>query len=102
MRATSVKLSEEDKEKLEKLQALVTLKASGKMTQQELLSALIREALERSDELIDKMVRTTISDQGYEKILSLVDDWGVETSWEDVDKILYSQGAMRHRRKVGS
>jgi len=91
--STSVKLDEEDKERLEKLQALITLKAGGKVTQQELLSALIREALTRGDEFVEKMVRTSapMPDQEYEKILSLVEDWGVETSWEDIDRILYGR-----------
>jgi len=89
--STSVKLSEEDKEKLEKLQALVTLKAGHKVTQQELLSTLIGEALAIGDEFVEKMFKTSIpmSDQEYERILSLVEDWGVETSWEEIDQILY-------------
>jgi predicted transcriptional regulator len=93
--STSVKLDEEDKEKLERLQALVTLKAGGKVTQQELLSMLIREALARSDEFVEKIFKTSIPmpDQEYEKILSLVEDWGVETNWKEIDQTLY--GAKR-------
>lgn len=77
--STSVKLSAADKRRLENLQALVTLKAGQKVTQQELLSTLIREALERGDEFVDKMLKTEIPmpDQGYERILSLVEDWGL-------------------------
>lgn len=98
--STSVKLDEEDKEKLERLQALVTLKARQKVTQQELLSTLIREALADSDEFVEKMFKTSIplSDQEYERILSLVEDWEVETSWEEVDQILY--GAKTRRRRA--
>ncbi|MGC8850159.1 MAG: hypothetical protein ACP5K1_03615 [Candidatus Bathyarchaeia archaeon] len=88
---TSVKIAEKDKEKLEKLQAMVTLKAGCKVTQQELLSTLISEALERGEEFIDKVYKTNIPmpDQEYEKILSLVEDWGVETGWEEMDRMLY-------------
>lgn len=95
--STSVKLSEKDKEKLEKLQALVTLKAGEKVTQQELLSTLIREALAKDDEFVKKMVKTNIpmSDQEYERILTLVEDWGVETSWEEIDQTLYGSETKR-------
>lgn len=89
--STSVKIDREDKERLEKLQALVTVKVGRKRTQQEILSALIREAYARSDEFVDKLTKadTPMPDQEYEKILSLVEDWGVETSWKYVDEILY-------------
>ena len=53
--STSVKLAEDDKVKLEKLQALVTLKLGEKMTQQELLATLIQDALTRGDEFIDSV-----------------------------------------------
>ena len=93
--STSVKIGEKDKEKLERLQALVTLKVGRKMTQQEILSSLIGEAYAKSGEFVEKMsnVDTKMSDEEYEKISSLIEDWGVETSWEEVDQILY--GAKR-------
>jgi len=97
--STSVKIGEKDKEKLEKLQALVTLKAGRKLTQQEILSSLIREAYAKSGEFVEKMSNagTTISDEEYEKISSIIEDWGVETSWEEIDQILY--GAKKgHKR----
>lgn len=96
---TSVKLSEQDKERLNRLQALATLKAEGKVTQQELLSALIREALERGDEFLEKMYKRNVpvSDEEYERLLSLIEDWGVETRWEGVDRTFYGAG-MRRRR----
>jgi len=93
--STSVKIEEEDKERLEKLQALVTLKAGQKLTQQEILSTLIREAYEKSDELVEKILKASVpmTDQEYERILSLVEDWGAETSWEEVDRTLYGTKA---------
>lgn len=89
--STSVKLSEADKRGLERLQALVTLKAGQKVTQQELLSTLIRGALERGDEFVESMLKTEIPlpDREYERILSLVEDWGAETRWEEIDQTLY-------------
>jgi len=96
---TSVKLNDRDKEKLERLQALVTLRTGEKITQQELLRILIGEALLKGDGFFDKISeqKLPMSDEEYERILSLVDDWRVETSWEDVDQILY--GAKSRRRQ---
>jgi len=42
--STSVKLAEEDKERLEKLRAIISLKLGKRMTRQELLARLIRDA----------------------------------------------------------
>jgi len=97
--STSVKLSEEDKQKLEKLQALVTLKAGGRVTQQEILSALIGEALARGDEFLGKAFKPNIPmpDEEFKRVLSLTEDWGVETNWREVDKLLYG-AAKRERR----
>jgi len=89
--STSVKLSEEDKKKLEKLQALVTLKAGAKIAQQDLLSRLINEAMERGDDFVKKVFKASIplSNEEYDRVLSLVDDWGVETNWTEIDQSLY-------------
>jgi len=97
--STSVKLSEEDKEKLDRLQALVTLRAGGKVTQQEILSALIGEALARGDEFLGKAFKPNIPmpDEGFKRMLSLTEDWGVETCWKEVDELLYG-AAKRGRR----
>jgi len=97
--ATSVKLSPADKEKLERVQALVTLKMGRKMTQQELLSAMISEALLRDDEFVKKISKSNlpINDEEFSRLLSLVEDWGVETRWEEVDQVLY--GGKKGRRR---
>ena len=88
--STSVKLAEDDKEKLEKLQALVVLKLGEKMTQQELLAKLIQDALTRGDEFIESVKpNVPMSDEEFGKVMSLVEDWGVETRWEEVDQVLY-------------
>ncbi len=38
-----------------------------------------------------------LSEKEFEKVLGLVSDWGVETSSDEIDQILY--GARRSRRK---
>jgi hypothetical protein len=95
--STSVKVSRADKAKLDKLQALVTLKSEGKITQQEILSALIEDAIRSGDQFAERVVvqDAPIPDEQYEKVLSLVEDWGVETSWKDVDRVLYGRKKRR-------
>ena len=97
--STSVKISEDDKEKLEKLQAQLTLKIGQKTTQQEILSKLIEEAYAKSDEFVKKLSQANVpmSDQEYEKILSLVEDWEIETNWEEIDRIVYNSKRRRKR-----
>jgi hypothetical protein len=101
MPATTVKVDEADKQKLEKLQALITLRGK-KVTQQELLSTLISEAVERSDELVDRVVKektVPMSIEDFQKILSLSEDWGFKSKWQDIDQALYGQ---KSSRKAGS
>lgn len=89
--ATTVKIESKDKAKLERLQALLTLKSGSKMTQQSILSMLINEALDKTDDFDGRATESDLPmrDEDYEKILSLIQDWGVETSWEDIDQVLY-------------
>jgi len=97
--STSVKLAVDDKERLEKLQALVTLKLGEKMTQQELLARLIRDALTRGDEFIESVKpNVPMSDEEFGKVLSLSEDWGVETRSEEIDQVLYGGGSRKARK----
>ena len=92
MPTTTVKVDEADKQKLEKLQALITLKGK-KVTQQELLSTLITDAIERSDELVDRVLKDTVpmSNEDFQRILSLSEDWGFKSRWQDIDETLYGR-----------
>ena len=91
--ATTVKLDPEAKRRLEKLQAMITVKSGKKLTQQELLDLLIKDGLQRSDEFAEEASGPGLpmADSRYEKLLSLASDWGVETSWEDIDEVLYGK-----------
>ena len=90
---STVKIEEKDKQKLEKLQALITIKvgARRKLTQQELLSVLINKALAKSDEFVNEVFKETVpaSDKEFKRLLSLSEDWGVRTRWQDMDQVLY-------------
>jgi len=91
--STSVKIDREDKERLERLQALITLRMGKRVTQQEILSRLIKEAYERGEDFIEGLFEEypKLSDEEFERVLSLIEDWGVETSWEDIDRVLYGE-----------
>jgi hypothetical protein len=96
-----VKLDEEDKAKLEKLQALLTLKHGRKITQQELLSRLIGNALEKDEETSRLLfgADTPLSDEEFGKTLALVSDWGVEDASQSMDEYLYGpKGRTRRPR----
>lgn len=98
--STSVKLSVEDKKKLERLQAMVTVKTTKKVTQQELLSRLIEDAAEQGENFIDKTFQGTVpmSDDTYHRMLSLASDWGTRTKWEDIDEVLYGNSKRKGRK----
>jgi hypothetical protein len=99
--STSVKLSEADKRKLERLQAMFTIRKSKKVTQQEILSRLIGKATEEGDKFLNEEFEGTVpmSDEGYRRMLSLTSDWGVKTKWEEIDDLLYGSGLTRPPRK---
>ncbi|HZD12119.1 MAG TPA: hypothetical protein VE177_01195, partial [Candidatus Binatus sp.] len=46
---TTVRIRDEDKEKLEKLQAMATLSSGGKVSQEAVLAALLEDALTRGE-----------------------------------------------------
>ncbi|MDG7000512.1 MAG: hypothetical protein JRN15_15570 [Nitrososphaerota archaeon] len=98
--STSVKLSEDDKKKLERLQAMVTVKTSKRVTQQKLLSRLIEDALEQGDEFIAKTFQGTVPmpNDDYHRMLSLISDWGTRTKWEEIDEVLYGDSRRRGRK----
>jgi hypothetical protein len=101
---TSVKLREEDKARLDRLQAVVTLKAGSKKTQEEILSMLISEALKRGDDFVKEILGTTVpmTDNDYRKLLSMTGDWGVQTPWQDIDRVLYGNNVGPRRRARAS
>jgi hypothetical protein len=98
--STSVKLEEGDKAKLEKLQALLTLKHGRKVTQQELLSKLIGSALEKDDETAEILFGADrpISDKDFSRTLALVENWGVKDASQRIDEYLYGPKGRRGSR----
>ena len=96
-----MKINEDDKRKLERLQALVTVKTAKKVTQQEILSKLISKATEEADAFVERTFESTVPmpDEAYKRTLSLVSDWGVRTKWEGIDSTLYGDAFARPRSR---
>lgn len=91
--ATSVKMDEHTKSRLEELQALVKLRTGRKVTQQELLDRLVQRAYDSREAFVESFRPEDgwegLSEEEVERWLSGTTDWGVETSEEDVDEVLY-------------
>ncbi|MBP1987885.1 hypothetical protein [Halolamina salifodinae] len=89
--ATSVKMDDETKTRLERLQAEIRLKTGNRVTQQEVLARLVENAIESKAELIDSFreerVPVSADEQGafHEGMISS----GTATSEEDIDDLLY-------------
>lgn len=91
--ATSVKVTDRTKDRLEKLQAEIRLETGRKVTQQELLERVVTETYESRAELIDSFRDEfePLSDEEAERWLSGTVASGVETDEDDIDDILYGE-----------
>ena len=89
--ATSVKMDEETKTQLERLQAEIRLKTDQRVTQQELLTRLVETATESKADFIDSFRpnRVPASDQQRAKFHDGRISSGVTTTEDDIDEILY-------------
>ena len=93
--ATSVKMDERTKSRLEELQALVKLETGRKVTQQELLDRLVEDAYESREAFVESFREDDrwegLSEEEIERWLSGTTDWGEETTESDVDEVLYGK-----------
>jgi len=96
--STSVKISGESKRLLDTLQARLVIATGKKISQQELLDALVRLSTERKDELFGLIagVRLPLPPEEVEKLMKIPTDWGVETREEEIDTILYGPKSAKH------
>ncbi|NQE46612.1 hypothetical protein C5S31_11385 [ANME-1 cluster archaeon GoMg2] len=88
--STSIKIEEKDKKEFENLQSELSLRFGKKITQQELFSRII-ELVEDSKEVFIKGMYLPLSEEEIEKIRKLQSDWGVVTSEEEIDELLYEK-----------
>ena len=91
--ATSVKVTDQTKDRLEKLQAEIRLETGRKVTQQELLERIVTDTYESRAEVIDSFRDEfkPLSDEETERWLSGTVASGVETDEDDIDDILYGE-----------
>lgn len=71
------------------------------MTQEELLGHILDQALLRGESFFADVFgpKLPLSDREFEKVKGLISDWGVETSSQDIDQILYGSPRLGHRKK---
>lgn len=88
---TSVKMDDETKSRLERLQAEIRLKAGETVTQQEVLARLVEHAFESKADLIDsfRTGRVPVSEAERETFHEGTVASGLETREEDIDDVLY-------------
>jgi hypothetical protein len=89
--ATSVKMDDRTKDRLERLQAEIRLQTGQKVTQQEILTRLVERAIESKADLIDSFRESPfpLSDAEREQFHEGRGSSGVETSEDDIDDIIY-------------
>ncbi len=90
MMSTSIKVRGEDKKDFDRLQSELTLRFGKKITQQELFSRII-ELVGDAKEIFIKGVYLPLSEGEIEEIRKLQSDWGIVTSEEEIDEILYEK-----------
>ena len=89
--ATSVKMDDDTKARLERLQAEIRLKTGRKVTQQEILARLVERAIESKSDLVDSFRedRVPLAESEREAFHAGMISSGTTTSEEDIDDILY-------------
>jgi len=88
--STSVKMDDETKSKVEKLQAEIKLETGKKVTQEEVLRRVVDTAYSSKDEVIDSFRDTVpVDEDEIDEFHDGVSDWGVETDEDEIDEMLY-------------
>jgi len=109
-------MSEETRKRLGRLQAKLTLATGRKLTQQQLLEAIVNLAYDHEEELLLRLSRPSLSlpaedvrrvlrnmmetskhrlpppPEDAKELMKIPMDWGVETKEEEMDSILYGGG----------
>ncbi len=89
--ATSVKMDERTKDRLERLQAAIKLETGRKVTQQELLERLVDTAYESRAEFIDSFRDEWdgLSGDELDRLLSGTVSSGNPVAEDEIDDVLY-------------
>jgi len=89
--ATSVKMDDDTKSRLERLQAEIRLKTGERVTQQEILARLVERAIESKADLVDSFreERVPVSETAREAFHDEMVSSGTSTGEDDIDDVLY-------------
>ena len=89
--ATSVKMDDDTKSRLERLQAEIRLETGERVTQQEVLARLVERAIESKSDLVDSFrdERVPVSESDREAFHEGTVASGVTTTEDDIDDVLY-------------
>jgi hypothetical protein len=88
---TSVKMDDDTKSRLERLQAELRLKTGTRVTQQEILARLIEDAIESKADLVESFreERVPVTDDDREAFHEGMVASGTATAEDEIDDILY-------------
>jgi hypothetical protein len=88
----TVKLDKQRKEEVERFVASLVLEKGVKVTFQEALGLMVDYSMENKEEIVKRLRKLPLlEDDPAWKLLHKPDDWGVETSWKDIDRYLYGK-----------
>lgn len=87
--STTVRIRDEDKRRLDRLQAKITLETGEKPSLEDLLHRLVELGEAREGELIFQDQPPQLTGEEKEQALSATHDLGIVTREEDIDEILY-------------
>jgi hypothetical protein len=89
--ASSVKIKDNTKNELERLQAEILLKTNKKFSQQDLIDILINFGKNHLEELLEITTSKTLTQNDVDEVLALSSAWGIETTPESIDDIIYGE-----------
>lgn len=89
--ATSVKMDDDTKARLERLQAEIRLQTGKRVTQQDILARLVERAIDSKAELVDSFreERVPVPDDEREAFHDGMVSSGETTTEADIDDVLY-------------
>lgn len=89
--STTVRIKEEDKDRLDRLQAKITLETGEKPSLEEVLHRLVILGQRSQGDLLHADEVSQWSEAEKEAVMSATHDLGFQTSWEDIDNVLYGE-----------
>lgn len=87
--STTVRIRDEDKRRLDRLQAKITLETGEKPSLEEVLHRLVELGDKREAELVFQDSPPNLTEEEKDRALAATHDLGTRTREEDIDEILY-------------